>query len=54
MDEDNILGISIIVTIFGTFICCGGVLICRNFICIYNDTIINQNTLLDDRLNDIN
>lgn len=53
MDEDNILGISVLVGIFGTVTCCGSVFIYRNFMCIYNDTIVNQNTLLDDRLNDI-
>lgn len=54
MDEDNILGISVLVGIFGTMTCCGSVFIYRNFMCIdNNDTIVNQNTLLDHRLNDI-
>ena len=43
MDEDNILGISVLVGIFGTMICCGLVFICRNFICIENNTEIDQN-----------
>ena len=46
MDEDNILGISVLVGVFGTLICCGSIFICRNFICIDHETVINQNNLL--------
>jgi hypothetical protein len=49
MDEDNILGLSVLVGIFGIVICCGAIIICRNFTCRDNQIIINPDNLLDDQ-----
>ena len=54
MDEDNILGISVLVGIFGTIICCGGIFICRSFTCTDNQIIINPNNLLENQSDIIN
>jgi hypothetical protein len=54
MDEDNILGISVLVGIFGIIICWGGIIICRNFTCRDNQIIINPNNLLENQSDSIN
>jgi len=53
MDEDNILGITVIVSIFGILICCSIVFICRTFACVDNYMIINHRNLLNNQSDDI-